>query len=374
MKNLNVDELNNLIVFGKKIAKVVYLLILILGLYAIINLIKELKIVEFVLTILGIVAPLFIGIIMAWLFDPFVKMLEKKKIKRIYGAIITYAVFVGIMVLLISLVIPALSSQIDEFARTLPNVYGSVETWVDSVFEGLGSIDGFDQEAIKAEMFTGLEAWATELPKTLPTITINIIKAFFDGLAVFVVGLVIGFYLLINFDNAGDAFLTLMPKSAKQDFSVLGTELNKSLRGFVQGTLMLSFVIFIVSYIGFAAIGLKGALLFAMFCGITNIIPIIGPYIGGFPAIIVGFSQSLTVGILVFIVIFVVQFLEGNFFHPILLSKTMKLHPVTIILGLLVFGYYWGIIGMILATPVISVFKTIFRFLDTKFAILKFNG
>lgn len=60
--------------------------------------------------------------------------------------------------------------------------------------------------------------------------------------------------------------------------------------------------------------------------------------------------------------------------HPILLSKTMKLHPVTIILGLLIFGYYWGILGMILAAPIISVVKTIFRFLDTKYAILKFNG
>lgn len=374
MKNLNVDELNNLIVFGKKIAKVVYIFILILGLYAIINLVKELKIIEFVITILGIVAPLFVGIVMAWLFEPFVKWLEKKKIKRIYGAIITYLAFIGILVLIISLVIPGLSSQIDEFARTLPNVYASVEAWVDGIFKSLGTIDGFNPEAARAELFSELEAWATELPKTLPAITINIISAFVEGLGVFVVGLVIGFYLLINFDSAGDAFLTLMPKKIKQDLTVLGAELNKSLRGFVQGTLMLSFVIFIVSYIGFTAVGLKGALLFALFCGITNIIPIIGPYIGGFPAIIVGFSQSITVGILVFVVIFVVQFLEGNFFHPILLSKTMKLHPVTIILGLLVFGYYWGIIGMILATPVISVIKTIFRFLDRKFMVLKFNG
>lgn len=374
MKNLNVEELNNLIVFGKKIAKLVYALILIVGVYAIISLIKEVNIIPFVLTILGIVAPVFIGIVIAWIFDPIVKILEKKKIKRIYGAIITYVAFIGLFIAIVSLVIPVLSSQIDEFAKNLPNVYVSVEGFVDSVFDGLGTIDGFDQETVKKELFLGIEEWANELPKTLPTITIGIVTGFFEGLGVFVVGLVIGFYLLISFDNAGDAFLTLIPQKIKKELTVLGMELNRSLRSFVQGTLMLSFLIFVVSFILFSLVGLKGALLFALFCGITNIIPIVGPYIGGIPAVIVAFSQSITIGILVLVVVSVMQFLEGNFFHPILLSKTMKLRPVTIILGLLVFGYYWGIVGMILATPIISVIKIVSRFIDTKFGILKFNG
>lgn len=374
MKNLNVDELNNLISFGKKIAKVVYIILLIAGVYAVIRILKELQIIGFILTLLKIVAPLFIGIAMAWLFAPFVRKLEHKKIKRVFGASIAYVLFLGALALILGLVIPTLSDQISDLTKTIPNIYVGAEKWVDGAVNNLKSIDGVDPEVIKAELFSGVESFLTELPKTLPAITINIVKGFFEGLGVFVVGLVIGFYLLINFDSAGDAFLTLVPKGIKEDLILLGSELNKSLRGFVQGTLMLSFLIFLVSYIGFLLVGLKGALLFAIFCGITNIIPIVGPYIGGIPAVIVGFSQSVTVGIFVFLVIFVVQFFEGNFFHPILLSKTMKLHPVTIILGLLIFGYYWGIVGMILSTPVISVFKIIFRFLDIKFGILKFNG
>ena len=117
-------------------------------------------------------------------------------------------------------------------------------------------------------------------------------------------------------------------------------------------------------------VGLKAPALFGFFCGLTNIIPYLGPYIGGAPAVIVGFTQSPTIGILTIVVIAVIQFLEGNFLQPVIMSKTTKLHPVTIILGLLVFGYFFGILGMLLSTPIIAVCKTIFQFFDKKYGLI----
>lgn len=119
--------------------------------------------------------------------------------------------------------------------------------------------------------------------------------------------------------------------------------------------------------IGFSITGLKAPLLFALFCGITNIIPYAGPYIGGVPAVIVGFSQSPIIGIIVLVIIVVVQFLEGNLLQPLIMSKTTKLHPVTIMLGLLVFGYFFGIIGMVISTPIIAALKSIFMFFNDKY-------
>ena len=109
-----------------------------------------------------------------------------------------------------------------------------------------------------------------------------------------------------------------------------------------------------------------------MFCGITNIIPYIGPYIGGIPAVIVGLSQSPLIGILTLIINVVIQFLEGNFLKPIIMSKSTKLHPVTIMVGLLVFGHFWGIIGMVISTPIISASKTIFKHFNEKYDIISF--
>ena len=109
--------------------------------------------------------------------------------------------------------------------------------------------------------------------------------------------------------------------------------------------------------IGFTIADLKAAALFAFFCGITNIIPYIGPYIGAVPAAIVAFSQSTGIGIAVLIVILIIQGLEGNLLQPIVMSRTMKLSPVTVIVSLLIFGYFWGVFGMILSSPIVATLK-----------------
>ena len=80
-----------------------------------------------------------------------------------------------------------------------------------------------------------------------------------------------------------------------------------------------------------------------------------------------GLSQGSSVGLLTLLVIVVVQTIEGNFLQPIIMSKTTKLHPVTIMLGLLLFGYFFGIIGMFISTPIIGVIKSIFMFFEEKY-------
>ena len=130
-------------------------------------------------------------------------------------------------------------------------------------------------------------------------------------------------------------------------------------------------MVFVCDSIGFAVIGLKAPLLFGMFCGLTDLIPYIGPYIGGATAVIVGFSQGSIVGISVLIVCVVVQLVENYVLQPVVMSKTTKLHPVTIIIGLLVFAHYFGIIGMVIATPCIALLKVIFRFIVKKYNLFK---
>ena len=226
---------------------------------------------------------------------------------------------------------------------------------------------------MKTEVFNKIGEIGTSLTSNLPIITVNAIKSIFSGLGTIVIGLVIGFYLLLSFDNATDTIVTLLPEKLQKDTKVLANEINTSLRNFVTGALLDALFVFIITSIGFALVGLKAPLLFGLFCGITNVIPFAGPYIGGIPAVIVGFSQGLPTGIFTLIVIVVVQFFEGNFLQALIMSKTTKLHPVTIMLGLLIFAHFWGIIGMVVSTPIIASLKAIIMFLDEKYDILKFN-
>ena len=123
-------------------------------------------------------------------------------------------------------------------------------------------------------------------------------------------------------------------------------------------------LVFITQLIGFSIIGLEAPIIFAIFCALTDIIPYFGPYIGAIPAVIVGFAESPLVGLMTILVIFICQQLENNIYQPIIMGKTMKLHPITIMIGLLLFGHFLGILGMIIATPVIATIKVIYDFIQ----------
>ena len=87
----------------------------------------------------------------------------------------------------------------------------------------------------------------------------------------------------------------------------------------------------------------------------------------------IGFSQSTFIGVMTLIICVIVQCVENFILQPIVMSKTMKLHPVTIMIGLLVFEHFFGILGMILATPCIALLKVIWEFITTKYPNLKID-
>lgn len=369
--NLDVNKLNDVITLSDKILKIVYILIVVIGVYILLMLFKELNLKNIIVTILKILSPLFIGIFIAWLFDPFVTYLQRKKMRRGMGTFITYLLFLGTLAIVIGAIVPILSEQINDFVKMIPSIFESIRDWGNNIFEKLDSFEGIDALAIRDELFKQIEDFGISLTNSLPDMLVSGVKTLFSGMGTFIVGLIIGFYLLLTFNNANDLLITLIPKKLQGDTRDLINEVNTSLRKFIQGAIADCGLIFIVTSLAFSVVGLRAPLLFGLFCGITNIIPYAGPYIGGAPAVIVGFSQSPLTGILVLVSVFVVQFLEGNFLQPLIMSKTTKLHPVTIMLGLLIFGHFFGIFGMVISTPVIAALKAIFLFFDEKFNLLK---
>ena len=344
-----------------------------IGVYAVIKLTKEIRILDFIFIILRVISPLFIGFIVAWLFDPLVKWLQKKGLRRSIGTAITYLILLGFIALVMGGLIPLLSEQLNEFIKVIPNIIDNSKSVIDTMADKLTVIDGLDVAAFKKEIFDKIVLFSTNLTSELPSMLVIFVRKFFSGMGSIIVGLVIGFYLLLSFNNVNDTLITLFPKKIQKNTKEIVYEVNSSLRRFVVGALLDALLIFIVSSIGFGIVGLKAPFLFALFCALTNIIPYAGPYIGGIPAVIVGFSQSPTVGIFTLVIIVVVQFLEGNFIQPLVMSKTTKLHPVTIMIGLLVFGHFWGILGMFVSTPIIASCKAIFTYFDDKYNIIKFN-
>lgn len=371
IKEVDKKKLNELVTLSRNTVKILYILLIIIGVYAVIRLAKEIKILEFILILLKVMAPLFIGFIIAWLFDPLVKWLQKKGIRRSIGTAITYVILIGAITLVMGGLIPLLSEQINEFIKVIPNIIDKAQLVLDETLGRLSIIEGLDIEAVKKDVLDKIIEIGTNITSDIPSMLVVFVKNIFSGMGSIIVGLVIGFYLLMSFNNVNETIITLLPKKIQRNTNEIIYEVNGSLRRFVLGAALDSLLIFIVSSIGFALVGLKAPFLFALFCALTNIIPYAGPYIGGIPAVIVGFSQGGAVGILTLLIIVIVQFLEGNFIQPIVMSKTTKLHPVTIMIGLLVFGHFWGIIGMFVSTPIIASLKAIFTYFDDKYNLIK---
>lgn len=370
-KELNIPKLNEVINLSDKILKIVYIFVIVSAIYLIIILSKELNLKNTIVTMLKIISPLFIGIFIAWLFDPFVKWLQKRKIKRIWGTFIVYVVFIGLISILLYSIIPILTKEVNEFVKTLPSILNITYDWVDKVFVKLSKINNFDAMSVKHGIYKTIEGFGQSLTSDIPSLTIKVAKILFSGAGNILVGLIIGFYLLINFNSAEETIITFLPKNIRDDAKELIRQVNNTCRNFVTGAFFDSLLIFCVSSLAFTLVGLKAPLLFGLFCGITNVIPYAGPYIGGAPAVVVGFAKGPTCGILTLISLVIIQGLEGNFIQPLIMSKTTKLHPVTIMVGLLIFGHFFGILGMVISTPIIGAAKSIVIFFNEKYEIFE---
>lgn len=369
---LDYERLNTTIGLFNRILKISLIVFIAVGAYVIIELLKQTKVFDVLITTLRLLTPVFIGLLIAWLFNPLVKKLQKYKIKRVFAVAICYILLIGALALLLGTLIPLLYNEILDLTDSLPTLFDDISKWVDNVLNEFSGVKSIDIEATKKSVAENIEKFGDDLIKDLPQLVINFLKNLISGIGTFIVGLVIGFFFLLGFDNVEDNIVGFIPRKYRENGKELLTKLNESLRSFVTGQLLDALLILIVSTIAFSVIGLKSPLLFGIFCGLTNVIPYIGPYIGAVPAVIVGFAMSPTIGLLVVLAIFIIQFIEGNFIQALIISKTTKLNPITIISGLLVFGYFFGIIGMLVSTPIIAALKTIVLFIDEKTDLFDF--
>ena len=364
---LNMEEVNDVISLSKKILHLLYTVMIIAIILIVTIIAREWGIWNFILNILSVLAPFFLGFILAWILNPLVTRLERKKIPRTLGAFIVYAAFLLVLLLFIRFLIPTIYQQLQILIANLPGILKELEVFINNIFDKLGSIQGIDFQAIQESILTTISGYFSSLMTSVPTMIMNFASGFVSSIITICFGLVIGIYMLIDFDSINGHLLHLLPEKNRFEASLLIANISTEVRKSVNGTLMVATMVFICDSIGFWIVGLQAPVLFGLLCGITDLIPYVGPYIGGAVAVIIGFSQSPLVGFLTLIVAIIVQLLENNVLQPLIMSKTMKLHPVTIIVGLLIFEHFFGIIGMILCTPCIALAKVVWKFFKEKY-------
>lgn len=301
------------------------ILIILLIFLTSIFIIRYLKIIGFCTVILSILKPLFYGFVLSWILRPIV---DKIKCSRVLITLIIYILFLGGIVLILFNLIPILFRESKNIIPTIIN-YINNNKYLNSLYN-----------------FLNLKSIFNNNLRSMNSYVNNIFSIFLN----IFYSLIFGFYFLSSKNNK--VYFNYIPNK-------LRNKINRDLRLYIKSILLDTLFIFILLCIIFRVVGLDNSIIFALFCSITNIIPYIGPYIGGIPAVIVGLSKSFNYGITILIIILVVQIIENNIIQPLLVSKNVKLNPIIILLGIIIFSHFFGILGMIISTPIIIILKNI---------------
>ena len=319
--------------------------------------------------------PLVLALLLIYILNPFVTKLQERRIPRAIGAILAYIVLFGGLAVIGTLAAPFVTDQVEHFSERWPEFRAdlaiSVEDFSSSVEERVGfSLDtstiscllgGDELAAPDAPTHERCEEIAdqyrTRLFESSDRAT-EVAYSVLHFLLIFVLAPLLALYLLIDLPDLQRDVLNLFPDHMRAEMSDLGSKIGRAVGGFFRGQLVVALIVGVLSSFGFWLAGLDFWLPIGAIAGLTNLIPLVGPFIGGGLGFIVGtVTEGVTIGIRAALVAVVVQQIDNHLISPKVMQRTVKLHPVTVMLSLLAGGTLAGFWGILLAVPGVAVAK-----------------
>lgn len=307
-----------------------------------------------------ILAPLLVSVVFIFLLNPIVSSLKRRGVPRVLGTALGFLILIGALVLLGILVIPSIVDQATSFTETFPEIFDNTQQQVSDliVYFGFEPVDfwtydellGYLNDPANQETITGfLFGW-------LRGITAGV----FEFILVFLLGPVLAFYLLIDLPNVQQRVLQLVPMRNRAETAYVGRDVNAAVGGFLRGQLIVALIVGVLLSLGYWLIDLPFWLLIGMVGGFLNIVPFLGPWVGGILGVIVAVATTdLTTAIWAAAVAVVVQQVDNNFVSPTVLRATVRLHPAVTLLVIVLAGAVAGFWGIIIAVPLAAATKII---------------
>lgn len=314
----------------------------------------------FIIIFNTIAAPIIVSLILFYLFNPLVNLMERYRIPRLLGITIIYVAVVGIITLIVNLLIPIIGSQIERLIKNSPHYLNKITQ----------SIEKITTNSFLSSYMSQVNDWLESAQKKIP----SMLSEYFDGFgpklasfaeAVSNVGVVIVttpfilFFMLKDGHRFKDYTTKIMPPKFRKDFHDLLEKMSVQVGSYIQGQIIVSFCIGVLLLIGYSIIGLKYPLVLASIAAVTSVVPYLGPTIAISPAIVIAIITSPWMLLKLVIVWTLVQFFEGHFISPNVMGKTLKIHPLTIIFILLCAGNLMNVVGVIIGIPLYAVLKVL---------------
>lgn len=302
----------------------------------------------FLWMIRDILAIVFVAIILAALIDPLADWFEKHRIPRALSVIVIYVLLIALVGLVLFLLIPPI---VEEFGQLAQNFGG----YWESVTAGLKDFKVFSiDQGFSSSLEAGVQSigdnFSSAIGKIFGTIT-----GLIGGVIATILVLVITFYMVVEEETARRAYRSLAPPKYQPYISQLTGRMKKKIGGWLRGEIILALIVGTLVFIALKILGVNYALLLAIFAGMAEFVPYLGPVLGGIPAVFIAFAQSPIKALLVLAVFVLIQQLENHLIYPKVMQKAVGLNPVVSIIALLIGAKIGGVVGALLAIPVATV-------------------
>ena len=323
---------------------------------------------RFVISLLGYIL---IGFIIAYVLNAYVdwlsahplKKIKSDKKRRTVGIIIAYITLAAVLTFLIGTIVPKLVESIGNLAKVVPGMADKVyQFYIDIVENGKFDLPDVVKEGI-TNGINGIKDWLMGLLSSdiITGFLPRLLTATGSGIFQAMMGLLVSVYMLIEKDRAKTAATRitygLFKKSRADNVVDGGRKIDMVFRQYFAGKLLQATVILLLSYIVLLIGGINYAILFAAIIAITNMIPYIGPWIGGIFTVLISLVQDPWMGVRALICVLIIQMLDNWFITPNVVGHKMGVSPLLVLIGLGIGGSLFGFVGVLIGDVLAAIAK-----------------
>ncbi len=323
--------------------------------------------------LIDVIAPIFFGVIIAYLLNPILRISEKifdrifkgkcgKKGLRALGLVSTYVVFLGAITGFMFILIPQISHSMNDLVNMIVSLVNDLPLYLQNLIDSNESFAGFYDMLVTNVDLPGLLNTVQGSLGNVITGTFGIVQSVFNV----VVALILGLFFSIYFLASKELLVSQIKRFFLAFFSfrhnvTLGhfvTTVDVKFGQFIRGKILDSFIVMVIVYILTWIFGIPYYPMIALIIGVTDLIPVFGPFLGAIPSamiILISPDGGFRAALIFAAIILVVQQLDGNLLAPLILGDRVGISGVWIMIAVVVMGGLFGVLGMFFGVPVFAV-------------------
>lgn len=305
----------------------------------------------------GLLAPVLASIVIAYLLEGPVRMLERYGMRRLFAVVLVFSIFMTFLLFVFFALVPLLSKQVAQLVHEIPNMVSQAQRALLLLPELYPQF--FSEMQVK-EMMAAIRSGLTDMGQQLLSVSLASISTLFAIMVYLILLPVLVFFIMKDKRLILDWFSSYMPKERGAALRVW-REMDRQIGNYVRGKFVEIMIVGVVSYAVFALMGLQYASLLGAAVGLSVVVPYIGAIVVTVPVLLIGYFQWGWGPEFAYLALAyaIIQALDANVLVPWLFSEAVNLHPIAIIVAILIFGGFWGLWGVFFAIPLATLVKAV---------------